>query len=78
MRLIVVHRDGPIEEIAAEADTLAAFAVVLDRARTQPAVTGRLLSGGRGLLALPRITDPSIPPMTVHLRPHRTAPIGTH
>lgn len=72
MLIVIARRGEVIEEIAAAPDTLVRFGVVLDRARTQPVITGRLLSGGRGLLALPRVPDPSIPALTVHLRPHRT------
>lgn len=71
MRLIL-QRDEPVEEIAAEPGTLERFAAVLDRVREQPAVEGRLLAGGRGLLALPRVPDPTVPPLTVVLRPHST------
>jgi hypothetical protein len=74
MRL-TIERGEPIEEIAAEPQTLAMFAAVLDRARSGPIVEGRLLSGGRGLLGLPLVPDRDVPPLTVLLRPHR-APTG--
>lgn len=69
MRLIV-YREQPVEEIAAEPDTLRRFAAVLDRARRGPAVEGRLFAAGRGLLALPLIPDRDVPPLTVLLRPY--------
>lgn len=69
MRLIL-RTDLPVEEIAAEPETLQRFAAVLARARTSPTVDGLLLSGGRGLLGLPLIPDASVPPLTVLLRPH--------
>lgn len=72
---IVIATTKPVEEIAAEPDTLARFAAVLERARHAPALGGRVLGGGRGLLALPHVPDPTIPPLTVLLRPH-SAPMG--
>jgi hypothetical protein len=71
VRLVLV-REQPVEEIAAEPDTLRRLAAVLDRVRDQPAVEGRVLAGGRGLLALPLVADPTIPPLTVVLRPYST------
>jgi hypothetical protein len=68
MRLIL-HRDEPIEEIAAEPSTLARFAELLDHARRSPTAVGPVLGGGRGLLALPRVVDHDVPPLTVLLRP---------
>lgn len=76
MRIVISTRE-PIEEIAAEPETLLLFAAVLDRARQAPTAEGRVLGGGRGLLALPRIADPTVPPLTVVLRPHSTTPMGT-
>ena len=72
MRIVVIDLSRPPEEIAAEPETLARLAALLDRARTRP-VPGRVLPGG--LLALPRVEDPTIPPLTVHLRPY-SAPMG--
>lgn len=69
---IVIASTAPAEEIAAEPATLARLAELLDRARARP-VHGRVLPGG--LLALPRVADPTIPPLTVHLRPYST-PMG--
>lgn len=69
---IVIASTAPVEEIAAEPETLARLVALLDRAHTRP-VHGRVLPSG--LLALPRVEDPSIEPLTVHLRPY-TAPIG--
>lgn len=76
---IVISTTEPVEEIAAEPETLRRFAAVLDRARRAPAAEGRVLSGGRGLLALPHVPDPTIPPLTVVLRPYSTSttPMGT-
>jgi hypothetical protein len=73
---IVLATTDPVQEIAAEPATLARFAAVLDRARRAP-TPGGVLSGGRGLLGLPLIPDPTIPPLTVLLRPYSTAPMGT-
>lgn len=72
MRIVIASTE-PVEEIAAEPATLARFGLLLDRARQAPA-HGRVLPGG--LLALPRVPDPDIPPLTVHLRPYSTAPMG--
>lgn len=76
MRIVISTREL-IEEIAAEPETLLLFAAVLDRARHAPAAEGRVLGGGRGLLALPHVTDPTIPRLTVVLRPYSTTPMGT-
>lgn len=78
MRLVIV-RGEPIEEVAAEPDTLARFRTVLAAALTGPAPAadpGHALDGGRGgLLSLPFVPDPTIPPLTVRLRPYST-PMG--
>jgi hypothetical protein len=68
---IVIISLGPAQEIAAEPDTLARLEQLLTRAHTRRA-PGRVLPGG--LLSLPMVPDPAIPPLTVHLRPY--SPIG--
>jgi hypothetical protein len=78
VRLVVI-RDAPIEEVAAEPATLrrflAVFRRVLDGAAPGPDVR-TVLDGGRGgLLSLPFVPDPTVPPLTVHLRPYST-PMG--
>jgi hypothetical protein len=77
VRLVII-RGEPIEEIAAEPATLlgflAVFRQVLDGAAPGPDVR-TVLDGGRGLLALPFVPDPTVPPLIVHLRPHST-PMG--
>lgn len=70
MRIVIVSL-SPVQEIAAEPATLARLEQLLTRASTRPC-PGRVLPGG--LLALPRVEDPAIPPLTVHLRPY--SPIG--
>lgn len=71
---IVISSTPPVQEIAAEPCTLARLRILLDRARTARS-PGRILPGG--LLALPLVADPGIPPLTVHLRPYSTAPAHT-
>jgi hypothetical protein len=71
VRIVIVSL-LPVQEIAAEPATLARLEQLLARARTRCA-PGRTLPGG--LLALPRVEDPAIPPLTVHLRPYST-PMG--
>lgn len=68
MRLII-HRDQPVEEIAAEPATLRRFTDLLDRARADKTGGGRV-AGTTGLHGLPLIEDIDIPPLTVLLRPH--------
>jgi hypothetical protein len=68
---IVIISLSPAQENAAEPATLARLEQLLTRARTRPGY-GRVLPGS--LLALPRVPDPAIPPLTVHLRPY--SPIG--
>lgn len=70
MRLII-YRDQPVEEIAAEPATLHQFAALLARARTARTGGGRV-AGTTGLHGLPLIEDIDIPPLTVLLRPHTT------
>lgn len=73
MRLIVV-RGEPIEEIAAEPRTLDRFRGVLHAAAARgPRAGTSVLDAGRGLLGLPLVPDPHLPPLTVHLRPHPTS-----
>lgn len=67
MRIVIVSL-LPVQEIAAEPATLARLEQLLARARAP----GRVLPGG--LLALPMVPDPAIPPLTVHLRPY--SPMG--
>jgi hypothetical protein len=72
---IVIISLSPAQEIAAEPATLARLEQLLTRARTRARTRpghGRVLPGG--LLSLPRVPDPAIPPLTVHLRPY--SPIG--
>lgn len=74
MRLDII-RGEPIEEVAAEPATLDRFRAVLAAALAgpaRPADPGSALNHGRGLLALPFVPDPTIPPMTVRLRPYST------
>jgi hypothetical protein len=71
---IVIETAQPVEEIAAEPATLARLRGLLDRARNGPHHPGRVLPGG--LLALPLVPDPDVPPLTVLLRPYSTTPMG--
>jgi hypothetical protein len=75
MRLIV-HSTLPAQEIAAEPTTLARLRKLLQLAVERPLDdSGSVLRGGRGLLSLPLVEDPDLPPLTVHLRPY-TTPMG--
>lgn len=72
MRLVIV-RGELIEEIAAEPDTLARLITLLTQVSTGP--PGPVLGTAPGLLGLPLVSDPTIPPLTVLLRPYST-PMG--
>lgn len=67
MRLIIV-RDELIEEIAAEPETLDRLAALLTRVAVVP--PGPAVGTAPSLLGLPMVPDPTIPPLTVLLRPY--------
>jgi hypothetical protein len=72
MRL-VIRRGEPIEEVAGQAATLARFRALLDVVAAEAVAAGTgVVDDGRGLLALPFVPDPGIPPLTVVLRPRST------
>lgn len=74
MRLILECAGHPVEEIAAEPDTMRRLLTVLDKGQATAAGPGDQLWGSGGLLTLPRVEDATIPPLTVLLRPRSTPP----
>lgn len=72
MRLIV-QRDEPVEEIAAEDATLARFAAAMLLAPDRAPEAVRSVPH---LQSLPLVIDDTIPPLTVLLRTRSTTPTG--
>lgn len=73
---LIVQRDDPVEEIAAEPDTMQRLLTVLEKGRRTVEGARDQFLGGGGLLDLPRVEDPTIPALTVLLRPSTTAPLA--
>jgi hypothetical protein len=72
---LIIHSTEPVEEIAAEPDTLARFRTLLQLTVDHAAeARGPVIRGSRGWLAMPLVADPNLPPLTVHLRPYSAPP----
>lgn len=67
-----IFRTDPVQEIAAEQDTLLRFAVALDPEGAQPQNSSKLraaLPKGINGFGLPIVIDPDLPAGHVHFRP---------
>lgn len=72
-----IFRTDPVQEIAAEQDTLLRFTVALDPDGPRPQSSSKLRAAlPRGIdgFGLPVAIDPGLPAGEVHFRPHPTAP----
>lgn len=70
-----IFRTDPVQEIAAEQDTLLRFAVALDPDGIRPQNSFKLraaLPRGIAGFGLPQVADPTLPPGQVHFRPTTT------